>query len=229
MNTKNKLAVFDIDGTLTNSVQVHQTAFVHALEAVGLKDFDTNWSGYKHHTDSFIFNTIFHSQFGKEATGKDIAQFESALDTYVSIGAAANPINEINGANFFLELLVKNSGFDIVFATGSLLKPAKQKLTQSKISIHDNLISTANTLFTREELVLEAIEKAKKHYDRDGYEQIISFGDGLWDYNTSLNLDIDFIGIGNRKLLEHGVAHFFPDFEAPLLFSLLNMEYGRGN
>jgi beta-phosphoglucomutase-like phosphatase (HAD superfamily) len=41
---KNRLAIFDIDGTLTNTVEIHQSAFVNALHKFGLFDFDTNYS-----------------------------------------------------------------------------------------------------------------------------------------------------------------------------------------
>jgi len=51
---KENLLIFDIDGTLTDSVPVHQTGFRNALKNSGITDYDNNFSGYKHHTDSFI-------------------------------------------------------------------------------------------------------------------------------------------------------------------------------
>lgn len=42
--TKNRLAIFDIDGTLTNTVEIHQSAFVYAIHKFGLFDFNTNYS-----------------------------------------------------------------------------------------------------------------------------------------------------------------------------------------
>lgn len=41
---KNRLAIFDIDGTLPNTVEIHQSAFVNALHKIGLFDFNTNYS-----------------------------------------------------------------------------------------------------------------------------------------------------------------------------------------
>jgi phosphoglycolate phosphatase-like HAD superfamily hydrolase len=224
MQPKNRLAIFDIDDTLTDSLSVHQTAFVHALEEMGLVDFDTNWSSYKHHTDTYIFDTIFLLQFGRNTTKDDIDNFENALEKYVAITVATNPFGEIKEAGYFLDTLTHHSEFDIVFATGSLMKPAIQKIRLTKIPINGNLISAANEIRTREELVLNAIEKAKDHYGNEHYEQIISFGDGLWDYETAKKLNIDFIGIGNSKLLDHGVTNFFPDFTHPELFALLNIK-----
>lgn len=56
---KNKLAIFDIDGTLTDSIDIHQAAFRGALELVGVTEYDGNWGNYKHHTDSYIFRAIY--------------------------------------------------------------------------------------------------------------------------------------------------------------------------
>lgn len=226
MRIKNKLAIFDIDGTLTNSVRIHQLAFVNALEELGFAGFDTNWNNYKHHTDSYIFDAIFQHQYKKESTKRDVEQFESTLNNHISKEVCTTPIHEIKAAAYFLQQLIQYSEFDIVFATGSLLKPAIQKLSLANISINDNLISAANEIFSREELVLDAIGKAKNYYCKNSYEKIISFGDGLWDFTTANNLNIDFIGIGNSRLLEYGIAHFFSDFDNPELFRLLNIKIG---
>lgn len=210
--TKNKLAIFDIDGTLTDSVKIHQFAFVKALNNFGLSDFDTNWSSYKHHTDSYIFKTIFEAQFKKPLINKDIERFEDLLYELISEAIIQNPLKEIEGAKNFLNTLMHNSDFDVVFATGSLFKPAKLKLEQVDISLHHTLIISANQIFSRDELVLKAIETAKDFYSNNEYEQIISFGDGLWDYETSKNINIDFIGINNEKLQEYNVPSFYLNY-----------------
>lgn len=220
---KHKLAIFDIDGTLTDSVKIHQSAFVKALNNFGLFDFDTNWSSYKHHTDSYIFKTIYEAQFKTPLSDKNIEHFENLLYQLITEALAQNPLKEIEGAKKFLTLLNGNSDFDIVFATGSLFKPAKLKIEKVDISLDDNLIISANQIFSRDELVLKAIETAKIFYSNDTYEQIISFGDGLWDYETSKNLNIDFIGIHNVKLREHNVTTFYLNYTDNELSKLSKM------
>lgn len=221
---KNKLAIFDIDGTLTDSVKIHQSAFVKALNIFGLSDFNTNWSAYKHHTDSYIFKTIFEAQLKKPLMHKDIERFEGLLYEQISEAIIQNPLKEIEGAKNFLSTLTHNSDFDIVFATGSLFNPAKLKLEQVGISLPDTLIISANQIFSRDELVLKAIATAKVFYSNTTYEQIISFGDGLWDYETSKNINIDFIGINNEKLQEYNVPSFYLNFTDNELSMRLNIE-----
>ncbi len=220
---KNRLAIFDIDGTLTNSIDVHQSAFTEALEAMGLYGFDKNWGNYKHHTDSYILKTIFEAQVKEPISNTVISQFEDLLHELILNKTNENTITEIEGARLFIHRLFDDSNYDIVFATGSLLKPAKLKLTQIGLSFPDDLIISANQIFTREELVLVAIEQAKKYYSRDGYDQIISFGDGLWDYEAAKNTRVEFIGIGNEKLLFYGVDTFFKNFMHERLIGLMDL------
>ena len=220
---KNKLAIFDIDGTLTDSVKIHQSAFVKALNNFGLSNFDTHWSSYKHHTDSYIFKTIFEAQLKKPIIHTDIERFEDLLYELISEAIIQDPLKEIEGAKTFLSALTQNSDYDIVFATGSLFKPAKLKLEQVGISLPDTLIISANQIFSRDELVLKAIETATVFYAHT-YEQIISFGDGLWDYETSKNITIDFIGINNEKLKEFNVPLFYVNFTDIELSNRLNIK-----
>jgi beta-phosphoglucomutase-like phosphatase (HAD superfamily) len=44
---KHNLAIFDIDGTLTDSVAVHQTAFISALADFGLFDYEKDFSTFR--------------------------------------------------------------------------------------------------------------------------------------------------------------------------------------
>ena len=55
----NKLAVFDIDGTLVQSLAVDEACFVRAFaEVLGIEDIDTDWAHYDHVTDDGVTNQI---------------------------------------------------------------------------------------------------------------------------------------------------------------------------
>lgn len=205
------LLIFDIDSTLTDSVYLHQKAFQEALVRLGFKDFDDNWSNYEHHTDSFIFKTILEKQTGNKIAASDIEAFEEQLTKILANDTQLNPISEIPGAFAFFQVLNRER-FDIVFATGSLLKPALLKLVQSALTIDETLIISSNKLFSREEIVNNAINAAKDHYNTQRYQRVFSFGDGRWDYETAQTLGLIFIGIGNERLLELGAKHHFKDF-----------------
>jgi len=217
---KNTLLVFDIDGTLTDSVSVHQSAFQKALTDFGFKDFDTNWHSYRHHTDSFIFKTIFEEQSGASVTEEDIRSFERFITTNILSLTLQQPIGEISGARQMLQRLQQYPGYKTVLATGSLAAPARIKLAQSGINTTAPLVA-ANSLFTREDLVQKAIDTAVDLYQVAGFDEIISFGDGRWDLETARNLGIRFVGIANNSLCQYEPDHFYIDFFDDKLSELL--------
>jgi hypothetical protein len=55
------LVMFDIDGTLTETMKVDEECFVRSFKDVfDFADIDTDWSHYPRTTDSGIFDDIFH-------------------------------------------------------------------------------------------------------------------------------------------------------------------------
>ena len=69
---KNNLIVFDIDGTLTESVEIHQKGFINALTHLGVQNIDSNFKEYKHHTDSFIAKEIYENDKSSPFSGIEI-------------------------------------------------------------------------------------------------------------------------------------------------------------
>lgn len=62
-----KLAIFDIDGTLTNTNCVDNDCFVKALsEAHAITEINTDWATYPNTTDSGITLQIFQETFGHD-------------------------------------------------------------------------------------------------------------------------------------------------------------------
>lgn len=208
------LAVFDIDGTLTDSVQQHQAAFVQALEAFGFTGFSTDWGGYRHHTDRYIFKTIFERQMARRMQQADLEYFGALLHDRLSLLTKDLPVTEIRGAGAYLQYLSSN-GSDIVLATGSLLAPALLKLHQAGIGYIPSLVVTSDGICSRDELVVSAIATAQEHYRVAKYDAVWSFGDGRWDYETACKVQAGFIGIGNEALLQLGVTRFYKDFADP--------------
>lgn len=214
---KKNLIVFDIDGTLTDSVKEHIKAFREVLSEIGVHDVDADFKLFKHHTDSFIAKEIFETDrqvgFSEEKKKQFEAGLTDRLDRY--------QFSEIPGAKKLLEDLA-SSDFGICFATGSLRRPAMRKLTSIGVEFEKWQLVTSDDLYSREEIVRKAIDQAKTNYDVQQFERIISVGDGIWDLFTAKNLGLEFIGVGeeNRmKLLEHGaklVLNDLIEFETAL-------------
>ncbi|WP_430410185.1 HAD family hydrolase [Kordia sp.] len=208
---KENLLVFDIDGTLLDSENVHQTGFVNALHAIGVEFVNTDWENYTHLTDSYIAKENYESDVNRGFSKEMLLQFEAA---FMKLIRDCN-VTQIAGANAFLQKISTETNYAVCFATGSMLLPAKLKLTRAGIEYNQKVLEASNNYFTREEIVNSAIAKAKNYFNVNHFKRIISIGDGIWDVKTANNLGLEFIGIGvnnKEKLKNVGAQHHFENF-----------------
>jgi beta-phosphoglucomutase-like phosphatase (HAD superfamily) len=196
---KKKLAIFDIDGTLTDSVPVHQEAFKGTLRDFSLFNYNENFSSYKHHTDLYIANEIFKNQNSRDMTNDEINLFEEKL--LKRIIHLLNGVNfkQINKAIDFVHYLDESTDYAIAYATGSFKTPAKLKLTLGFPRNEDQYLFACNNEPSREGIVGKAIEQSKYNYGLDNFEKMIAFGDGLWDLQAAKQHSVEFIGIGENS------------------------------
>lgn len=210
MDTPKKLVVFDIDGTLTDSLPLYHKVVIQSLKLMGIKEVDTDFYSYKYHTDSYTLKFNYENQFNKPFAKKLLNEFENILFSELQ---KYPDIVEINGAKTCVNNLLK-SNYAITFATGSLLKPAILKMNQCDIWYEESLIATSKISFDRETFVLQAIENAKSYFNVNEFEHIYSVGDGIWDLQTAQRLNLEFIGIGpknKQQLIELGCKTHFDD------------------
>lgn len=213
------LAVFDIDGTLTDSIAQHQSAFESALRSFDFPDLRTNWSSYRHHTDSAIFAEAW------QEAGWDSAPDQEKLESRFAAAFDANlmnwPIRETPGASALLTTLERHN-IPFGFATGSLKHGAMRKLSVLTAATDAQPLTTASEFETREAIVGKAIEAAHRMFELAPDTRVVSIGDGLWDLKTAAALGLDFIGVGTglnaEKLRAEGaeVVEDFCDIDAVL-------------
>jgi len=204
------LIVFDIDGTLTDSVTQHIEAFKETLLEMGVSEIKSDFGTFRHHTDSFISKAIFEASQNKGFSKVEFDLFEKGLTEKLS----KQTVNEIAGAKQLIDELETNSDYGFCFATGSLRKPAVYKLNSIGIPVEDWQLVTSDSIYDREGIVSKAIENAINHYEITKFERIISVGDGVWDLLTAKNLELEFIGVGlanKRILIESGAEVVYKD------------------
>jgi phosphoglycolate phosphatase-like HAD superfamily hydrolase len=213
-----RLLIFDIDGTLTDSVAHHQASYASAYSLFEIAELDTNWSTYTHHSDSWIFAEVFRRNFGRNPTQQENDRFLSAVCTHFDAGLRDAPILEIPGAATYLAKVIASSTVAYAFATGSFRQPALRKLEALGVPYAAGLLVTASEYETRDDIVGGAIEAALSHFGVERFDSITSFGDGYWDLITARNLRIEFVGIARgekaRVLRDAGAAIVYPDFLA---------------
>jgi phosphoglycolate phosphatase-like HAD superfamily hydrolase len=217
---KKNLIVFDIDGTLTDSVKVHQKAFTEMLLEIGVRQINAEYKSFMHHTDSYISKEIFETDRNEKFSAKKNIEFENGLYKKIK----SQEILEILGAKKLIEYLDTNSDFGICFATGSLRRPAIHKLESIGVKFDESLLVASDNIYEREEIVKRAIVNAQAFYNMDRFERTISLGDGLWDLKTAKQLNIEFIGIGDKNrevLINNGAELVFDNLLDINMFSTI--------
>ena len=194
---KENLIVLDIDDTLTSSDEKHVASLLFAMKNMGIENVDTDWRKYKNATDSYILKANYERVFKKDFNFYVIQEFEKVMTEHF---LTFEDSKEIKGAKQVVDFFINETNYGVCFATGSLLNPALLKLQQANISFVPDVLEVSNTILTREEIVTSAINKAKKYYGVNDFENIISFGDGLWDVTPAENLGVHFVGVNTKNI-----------------------------
>lgn len=215
------LIVFDIDDTLTKSEYQHQLAYVNAMKAFGITEINQNWRDYKHHTDSFILKENYEQNLKDAFDFSFVERFEAKMTELILTMQA---VTAIKGACAAVESFSANPNYAVAFATGSFLKPAFVKLNQAGIQYDSDLVVGSNTIFSREGIVEQAMEKAKVFYQVDAFDNVIAVGDGIWDLKAASNLGLHFVGIGTKNYSDFKKEHVKLHIEDWSAFDLAEAE-----
>ena len=214
-----KLAIFDIDGTLTETNEVDDKCFVRAFAASHqITDIETDWTKYAHVTDSGLVSEIFNQRLGRSPNEEDFLTFKSCFIENLNESASKDKtlFAEVLDAKAMLEKLRLEKDWAIALATGSFYDSAKLKLEKAKIDVKDFPIGTADDAVSREKILQTATEKSLEKNGLKKFEKIVSIGDGVWDVRAAKNLSLDFIGIASGKraeaLREEGANYIIKDF-----------------
>ena len=214
-----KLAIFDIDGTLTNTNNVDEECFVKAFaEAHAITKINTNWSTYPHATDSGITLHIFQEKFGRHPEETELARFKRCFVKLLNEQhrSDSSSFAEIADASIVLDRLNRESEWVVAIATGCWRESALLKLKAAKIDVGTIPAAYAEDGLSREEILEAAVSKSLEHYQESGFEKIVSIGDGLWDVRTARHLNYAFLGIGSGEsaliLRQAGAKHVIEDF-----------------
>ncbi len=212
-----KLLIFDIDGTLTETNEIDTVCYVEAIKKVlNLAEIDTRWETYTYVTDSGIAEEISQRRRGIPVSEDELNEIEKEMVSLfeVRLKKMVNPIAPISGAKEAIDFFKKCAFLGISLATGGWEKLSRLKLNVSGIDVSGFPIATSSDSFEREKIMKISLARAKDYYGETAFDEIIYFGDALWDYKASLNLDWRMIGIGKniKKLIKLGVKSVFNDF-----------------
>ena len=213
-----KLAIFDIDGTLSNTSSVDNECFVKAFIESGIEGINTNWDQYAHTCDSGITLQVFQERFGR---GPDETELRKLKSCFVDLlhqryQLSSSEFAEIAGASIALQRLKQEPGWAIAIATGCWRDSALLKLKAANIQVDKITAAYAEDGISREQILQAAVSKALSQERQDSFEEVVSLGDGVWDVRAAARLGFAFLGVGNGKsavkLRQAGAGHVVKDF-----------------
>ena len=213
------LVVFDIDGTLTESVAVDELCFVQAFgDVLGIGSINTNWLDYTFQTDSGLALEICRNHLGRDPGEAELSRLQSRFIRL--LGAAVeergHPIREIPGAAALLHSLGAHCRWHVAIATGGWSVSARFKLASAGLPVDAFPWASADDALDRVDILRTAIRRAGEQYGQDACAKVVYVGDGVWDVRAAKALGIGFLGLaaGDKavRLVEEGASCVLPDF-----------------
>lgn len=212
------LVMFDIDGTLVQSLAVDSHCFEMALrDAADIQEFNSDWTTYLHTTDSYILNHLFFNRHGRLPGSRDIDLFQNAYCSHLKHARLQSPdsFNATPGAEKFLFNLRRDPRFAVSIATGGRRQSAEFKLACARLAVEKIPFASAEDGVSREQIMNESRRRSEEVY-KNNFSGVTYFGDGIHDLKASKNLGYNFIGIayGGREtqLRLAGAKNIFCDF-----------------
>lgn len=214
-----RLAVFDIDGTLTRTNEVDNDCFQAAHGALlGETAVADNWGGFSHMTDSCISRELFERTKGRAplASETQTIQYDFIARLQSAHAAAAMRFAPVSGAATAMVRLREATGWDVALASGGWGISARLKLGLAGIDADTMPGAFGDEFFSREEILSTAINRAGKDYGVKAFDRIVSIGDARWDVTTARNLGLPFVGVSTDNDSEFsrsvGAANIIADY-----------------
>jgi len=201
------LIMFDIDGTLVNSVSFEDDCYLKAVQEVIEMPVDTDWSKYKNVTDSGILDEIIE-RTGLLNDRKNIhKKVKHRFIGYIKTHLSHTPAKEIKGAAAFIRKLKKRNDLVLAIATGGWEESAKLKLESAGINYTGIAFASGSDHASRAGIMKIAESKCSViEFTSKSY-----FGDAIWDKKASHELGYNFILVGNqfshsKKILDFSIS-----------------------
>jgi phosphoglycolate phosphatase-like HAD superfamily hydrolase len=196
------LVMFDIDGTLVDSMRVDSHLYVRAVrETLGGDIYiDETWRPYTHVTDSGVLEEILVQHRFPEPLGPLRAEVKRRFIELVRghLDAGASVLREIRGATALLQELRARPDVRVAIATGGWAETALMKLAAVGVSVEGIGFASSSDAHARTKIMEIAAERALRGVVPATRTYL---GDGAWDQRASAELGFRFIAVG--RALEH--------------------------
>lgn len=208
------IAVFDIDGTLTDTSEVDIECYEAAIRSEIGVEIPSDWPSFDDVTDA----TILAVACERQGVPMPDSRMEQRIAARVG-GLLALALREegprrfrpVAGAREIFAAL-EGAGWRVAIATGAWRPSAVVKLEGARIPYEGVPLASASDHRERREIIRHAVRALP---DAEG-EPVVYFGDGVWDGRAARALGYGFVGVGLgsrvRALESAGAAAVIADF-----------------
>jgi len=216
------LVMFDIDGTLTETMKIDEQCFVCSLaEIYGFTAVETDWSKYKHTTDSGIFHEIHMARAGRLPSDAEVSHFQQHFIALLRCASSESAFAPVKGARQLLSALSASAKYRVSIATGGWRDSARLKMASAGMCFDDHPAASADDAHDRESIMKIALQRAVEGHGTP-FASTVYVGDGVWDARACRNLGIPFIGIGSgeraTRLASEGAVCTFQNYSDADIF-----------
>ena len=215
-NTR-RLAIFDIDGTLTATNAVDDECYARAVaKMLDVAPDAIDWSDAPHVTDGAIARYLWTRHHTRAAEVHDLAEMQRQFLANLSAELTRAPQRfvAIAGAGDLFRSL-RTAGWHIALATGGWRASAMLKLRAAGLDATDLPMACADDGESREDIVRLAWRKSEGQAG-GAFQRVVSVGDAPWDVHTARSLGLPFVGIATGDLADRlraaGATTIVPDF-----------------
>ena len=175
------LVMFDIDGTLTETMKVDEECFVRSFKDLfGFADIDTDWSHYPRTTDSGIFHDVFTSRIGRSPAAQEVSQFRQHFIQLPAAASSQSPFVPVAGADRLLTRLAQGGSHRVSLATGGWRDSGRLKMASAGMCFDDHPAASADDALDRESIMRLSKQRASERYGAS-FTSTVYVGDGVWD------------------------------------------------
>lgn len=185
--------IFDIDGTLVQSVAIDESLFAEAIRSVfGPVRFRPGWGDYEFVTDTGILSQVLSDNALPTSTA-EIRETERLFLKRLKDHVSQNgPFVEVPGARAYCRALCESENHSVAIATGAWRSSALVKLESARFDFNGLPLATCNDSDVRTEIMKIALSRIGSCFDSITY-----YGDGSWDEKASNELGWNFIAVGS--------------------------------
>jgi phosphoglycolate phosphatase-like HAD superfamily hydrolase len=223
-------AIFDIDGTLTDTNAVDHECYVAAVSDVIGEEVGDDWGGVDDVTDSNVLREVWARRHAGTLP-RDVEQ--AVIGRFLDLlgrEARGRPerFHPIAGAvNVFAR--TAELGWAPAMATGGWRPSAQLKLRTASIPFGDVPLASASDHLRRVDIIRHALTLSA---DRSRHPAAVYFGDRPWDLRAARALGMAFVGVGvglaADQLREAGASEVIADLtDTALLERLLRAAHER--